>query len=429
MAMIFSCICPAFAATKTYSYSDTIKISDKASDKENENLLITVKNSKNDNYSLIDTLKTDDNGKYSYSFKLPSKKNDVWPQDGTYTVEVDGDTVQKFTIKKSSGGSSGGGSGGSNYGGGTNSGNGIVVPGTSLSNNGVIEVILNPNQYEKYGITSANVSTSGSKLSANTFTAAVSINGVATSLFTGYDPVLIKVPYSTTSSNLNNLVVYDAAGAVVPRSIYKDGYMYVNTNSIAGTFTIAEAAQAAFEDISNATHNWAMTAVNSLNARGIIRGVGNNIFEPNRSVTRAEFTKMIISMFNVYDPKASAKFTDVNGADWFNSYVGTAQALGVTNGYEDGSFRPNDTISREEMSTMLYRAAEVLSVKIEAQTAASDFADDWNIQGYAKIPVYKMRAAGILNGVGNNEFDPKSDCSRAQAAVAINNMFGVSMAR
>ncbi|MCH5184912.1 MAG: S-layer homology domain-containing protein, partial [Oscillospiraceae bacterium] len=313
-------------------------------------------------------------------------------------------------------------------GGGTSSGGGIVIPGTSLSNNGIVEVILNPNQYEKFGLTPASVTTSGAKTTATTFVATVTINGVPTTSFTGYDPVLMKVPYATSTTNKDNLVVRAQNGSIVPRTLYKDGYLYVNTNDISGVFTIVENG-VSFGDISSATHDWAMTGVNALAARNIINGVGNGFYEPNRSVTRAEFIKMVVSMFNVYDPSAGANFTDVVYGEWYNTYVGTAQALGITKGYEDGSFRPNDTISREEMSTMLYRAAEILSVAIETTNNAGEFADDWNIQDYAKLPVYKMRNAGILNGVGDNMFDPKNDCTRAQAAVAIYNMFVISMAR
>lgn len=428
--MLMSCICPVFAATvPQYNFGKSIKIT--GEDKiPGETYLITVKRDGAEDYSIIDTVEADANGKYTYTVYLPSSKTDVW-QEGTYTVEVGNEKnedMPKFKIKKSSStnSSSGGGSSSGGSGSGSN-GSGVVIPGTNLSGNlAGGEVILNPNQYQKYGVTAANVVVSLTKPTANTFSVGITINGQPVTNFTGYDAVMIKVPYASSSANPNSLVVYNQNGSIVPRSLFKDGYMYVRTNNISGVFTIAENV-VTFNDISNATHDWAMTGVNALASRNIINGVGNGSFEPNRSVTRAEFVKMVVSMFDVNDTSASANFTDVSAGDWYNAVVGTAQKLGITNGYEDGSFRPNDTISREEMSTMLYRAAEVLSVVIESANNAGTFEDDWNIQNYAKIPVYKMRNAGILNGVGNNTFDAKSDCTRAQSAVAIYNMFIVSM--
>ena len=81
------------------------------------------------------------------------------------------------------------------------------------------------------------------------------------------------------------------------------------------------------------------------------------------------------------------------------------------------------------MSAMLYRAADVLSVDIKASVSKTEFSDDASIQEYAKVPVYKMQQAEVLKGVGNGLFDPQGTCTRAQAAVAIYNMFVLSMSK
>ncbi len=434
LAMLMSCICPVFAATTTKKFGDTITITDK-SVTEGERVAIKVQNNSTKEYVLIDSAVAGSNG-ISYSFSLPSKADDkgLWKSGATYNSIVGDKTTETWKIGSSSTTTTSGTSTssrpstGTNNTGTTSGGPGIIMP--NLSSTGSIEVILNPNVYEKYGITSAStIVTGGTKPTANTFVASITIDGVPRTSFAGYyDPVLIKVPYSPSgATSTDNIVVYHSSGNVVPRTLYKDGYIYVNTTDISGTFTIAEST-AAFNDISAASHSWAITSVGALAARGVINGVGGGNYDPDRSVTRAEFIKMVVSIFNMYDTTKAANFTDVAAGEWYNTYVGTAQSMGITNGYEDGSFRPNNTITREEMSTMLYRAAEVLSVKIEAANV-ENFADDWNIQDYAKVPVYKMRGAGILQGVGENNFDPKNNCTRAQAAVAIYNMFRVSMAR
>ncbi|MCX7714177.1 MAG: S-layer homology domain-containing protein [Clostridia bacterium] len=208
--------------------------------------------------------------------------------------------------------------------------------------------------------------------------------------------------------------------------MYKDGYVIVNTDNISGTFTIKEVKKS-FSDVKA---DWAVDAVSALAARNVINGVGDDTYEPDRTVTRAEFVKMIVTMFNVGDASATASFADVSSSDWYAPYVAAAQKLGITTGYaEDNTFRPNNTISREEMSAMLYRAADVLSVSMTSTTASSMYIDDSSIQSYAKAAVYKMQEAGILKGVGDNMFDAKGNCTRAQAAVAIYNMFKASMTK
>lgn len=314
--------------------------------------------------------------------------------------------VKKTTTTDGSGGTTGG------------TGN-LWIPNTT---DGGIAVKLNNNQFTDYGIPS-NAVTTGSTLSTNSFVIGVTVNGVARTAFSGYDPVLAKVPYIPETANTDNLVVIDGNGNIVARSLYNNGAMLVTMKNINGTFTINEITKS-FDDV---WHDWAVKPIGALAARNILNGVGDNLFDPDRAVTRAEFIKMIVTMFDVYDSNAAYTFADLSADQWFASYVGTAQALGITNGYEDNTFRPYDIISREEMSAMLYRAATTLGVNMPSKNDKSVYADDANIQAYASDSVYSMQSAGILKGIGDGMFDPQGVCTRAQGAVAVFNMFAVSM--
>lgn len=347
---------------------------------------------------------------------------------GTYKVTVtvtdkDGASLDYTkTIKVSN--SSNGGSGGS--GGSTNMGGTTWIPGITGANTASgIDVRLNPSQETQSGV-KKNVAYSASFITPDTFKVGVTVDGVPATKLDGYDPVFVKVPYSTNLVDTSTLVVKDANGNIIPRSFYANGQMYVALSDLTTTYTIFN-NPVSFADVD---HPWAVKQINALAAREIINGVGENLFDPDRAVTRAEFTKMIITMFDVFDPSAVSTFADIDNSQWYAPYVATAQKLAVTNGYaEDNTFRPNQIISREEMSAMLYRAAEVLSVDIKAKVNKTDFNDDASIQDYAKVPVYKMQQAEVLKGVGNNTFDPKGTCTRAQAAVAIYNMFVLSMTK
>ena len=106
---------------------------------------------------------------------------------------------------------------------------------------------------------------------------------------------------------------------------------------------------------------WYATAVNTLASLGIVNGIGNNQFAPERQITRAEFT--VISMrFGKLDTSGSNIFTDVKEDDWFYDQVVGAIKYGWIGGYADGTFRPNNTITRAEVTVivnrMLGRAAD-----------------------------------------------------------------------
>lgn len=343
---------------------------------------------------------------------------------GTYTVKVtltDADGNESTKSQKVTVSTSSSTSGTTTSTSGTSYNTGTWYPGLTSG----VSVQLNPSQHTKYGV-STNVAYTASTPSNGTFNIGVTVDGVNTTEFNGFDPVYVQIPYTTNVTDTTTLIVRDGNGNIVPRSLYKDGKMYMNVSSIVNPYTIAS-NPVSFGDV---YHDWAVQSINALAAREIINGVGEGLYDPDRAVTRAEFTKMIVTMFDVYDSSAVSTFADIDANQWFAPYVATAQKLAITNGYaEDNTFRPNQIISREEMSAMLYRAADVLSVSITAKQNKTEFADDASIQEYAKTPVYKMQQAEVLKGVGNNIFDPQGTCTRAQAAVAIYNMFVLSMSK
>ena len=107
-----------------------------------------------------------------------------------------------------------------------------------------------------------------------------------------------------------------------------------------------------FNDVADGA--WYAPAVNVLASLGIIKGVGNNEFAPNRAITRAEFAA-IATRFAKKDERGSAGFYDVNTNNWFYSSVLTAVNYGWINGYSDNTFRPENTITRAEVTAIVNR--------------------------------------------------------------------------
>lgn len=107
-----------------------------------------------------------------------------------------------------------------------------------------------------------------------------------------------------------------------------------------------------FSDVQSS--DWYATAVNTLASLGIIRGVGDGIFDPNRSITRAEFATIALR-FADKTADSTNPFTDVASNDWYYSAVLNAVGFGWITGYSDGTFRPNASITRAEVATIVNR--------------------------------------------------------------------------
>lgn len=108
----------------------------------------------------------------------------------------------------------------------------------------------------------------------------------------------------------------------------------------------------AFDDV--AADAWYADAVNTLASLGMIEGVGNNLFESERSITRAEFTTIAMRFTNGI-LEGENIFPDVNPGDWFYDYVVGSIQYGWINGYPDGTFGPNNTITRAEVTAIVNR--------------------------------------------------------------------------
>ena len=172
-----------------------------------------------------------------------------------------------------------------------------------------------------------------------------------------------------------------------------------------------------FLDI-DAAFSWAREAIEYLNVKNIVNGVSEQEFDPGANVTRAQFVKMLIGAFALTDETASCRFDDVKESDWCYPYVAAAAKLGIVKGKSETSFGSEDSITREEMATMLARTMTVMGIAIDGEESA-EFDDHSEIAEYAVEAVYAMKRCGIINGTPENRFEPKRPANRAEAAKII----------
>ncbi len=166
-------------------------------------------------------------------------------------------------------------------------------------------------------------------------------------------------------------------------------------------------------------YEWAEESIAALSELGIVNGTGDGKFSPAQNVTRAEFTTMLMRAFGEDTTAAATTFADVAADEWYTVPIGKAVALGIANGYEDGTFGLNDNITREDMMVMAYRTTTALGIDIPQKKAYDSFVDQGDISDYAVEAVEKMYCAEIINGIGGGMLDPKGYADRAQSAKII----------
>ena len=172
---------------------------------------------------------------------------------------------------------------------------------------------------------------------------------------------------------------------------------------------------ATFNDLG--TVSWAQEAITYLAKRGIVSGRGNGVYAPNDGVTREEMVKLIVTAFANANSEVVCDFADVSADRWSYPYIATAFRLGLINGVDDSNFDPVGGIIRESLAVILYRTYKLAGKHVDAGNAS--FTDGGAISSYAKDAVYAMAELGVMEGMGDGIFSPKTVVTRAQAATVI----------
>ena len=176
-----------------------------------------------------------------------------------------------------------------------------------------------------------------------------------------------------------------------------------------------------FTDRSKA--QWAYESVKWLKARGIVSGTDTGAFEPDRQVTREEFAKMIVLASGILVNNQSADFADLTSGAWYVPYIGAATEAGIVGGVGDGHFGIGRNITRQDMVVMAKRALDTKAVQLTKVKDYTAFTDADTFADYAIDSVKVLFEAGIVNGKGENLFDPNGTATRAEAAKIIYEAF------
>ncbi|MGR6836864.1 fibronectin type III domain-containing protein [Syntrophomonas erecta] len=164
--------------------------------------------------------------------------------------------------------------------------------------------------------------------------------------------------------------------------------------------------------LSDIQTHWAQKTIEELVASGAIGGYPDGTFKPDQSITRAEFATILVKSFNL-EPKGSKVFEDT-AKHWAQNSISTAATCGIVSGYSDTAFGADDPINREQMAAMITRAAKLAEI-MEGKA----FADSDKISAWAKNAVATASHNNIITGYPDKTFRPQASATRAEAATVI----------
>ncbi len=176
-----------------------------------------------------------------------------------------------------------------------------------------------------------------------------------------------------------------------------------------------------FTDVGS-NYSWAENAINKLSDLGIINGVGDNKFAPQLPSKRGDFILMLTKVLGMKGT-ATSNFNDVPKTKYYYDAIGIAKDAGLAKGVGNNNFNPEGTITRQEMMTFVARALEYKNVTLDKSTGKlAKFSDASTIAPYAVDSVAALVNLGIVNGTGS-KIEPARNITRAEMAVLMYNVY------
>lgn len=247
-------------------------------------------------------------------------------------------------------------------------------------------------------------------------------------------PVNVSIPYQPTLTERNhpdNITIWYLGESGQPVPVTSGKY---DEKSGTVTFITTHFSSYAvvyltktFGDI--AKFPWAQKQIEALAAKGIIAGTSEQAFSPAALIKRADFVLLLMRALEMNAP-AGESFADINSSDYYHDAVQTARTLGITQGFDDNQFKPNQTISRQEMMTFTARALTIAGKLKSAGTGANlaAFKDAADVANYATESIKALIQQGIIEG-SNGLLQPLASTSRAETAVMLYRIYHLSGGR
>ncbi|WP_162515383.1 Ig-like domain repeat protein [Paenibacillus pinistramenti] len=244
-------------------------------------------------------------------------------------------------------------------------------------------------------------------------------------------PVTSETPETTAPEQTNTPANSDEYQN--PDDIFRSRVVNADSNVIAGVEArtadiLSKGDSLVALNYDDVAQHWAIPSIEKLTKLGVINGYPDGGFEPDEQITRAEFAAMIDRAFVdmasrnlTINEEDFADFSDING-HWSTDDLKKLVEVGVLNGYEDGTIRPEKTITRQEMALIITRVLNASILNID--TSNVPFTD---LNGaFGADAIKKAAALGIFDGKTEQMFDPNSGATRAEAIETIIKTYSLS---
>ncbi|MDD4550106.1 MAG: S-layer homology domain-containing protein [Syntrophomonadaceae bacterium] len=232
----------------------------------------------------------------------------------------------------------------------------------------------------------------------------------------------IKIPEDPAERQmlLSNLAVFaihsDGEKELIQGELVsdKDGLplaIRFNTSKFS-TFTIVKLSEKPKSICNDISGSWAESSIRNLLASGAISGYPDGSFKPDQKITRAEFTAVLVRAFKLTSTEGKI-FTDTN-LHWAREYIATAAAHGIVQGCSDTVFAPEQLITREQMAVMIVKASA-----LEKTDHIKKFSDEAKVSSWAREAIDIAAGHQLISGYPDGSFRPLNNATRAETATII----------
>lgn len=237
-------------------------------------------------------------------------------------------------------------------------------------------------------------------------------------------PVTVSIPYTPAAQELVNahqIIILNinnqGQATAVPNGRYdvKSSSVVFETTEFS-TYAVAHVSKS-FADVQKVL--WVKQAVEAMAARDIIQGISDDSFAPAASITRADFITLLVRALELQSPGTNtASFSDVQPDAYYAQAVAIAKELGIAAGFEDNTFKPSSSISRQDMMVLTAKALKAAGKPSTGNGNLASYSDAAGISAYALDSVASLVGTGIVNGK-DGKIAPADPLTRAEAAIIL----------
>ncbi|NLK72497.1 MAG: hypothetical protein GX285_05725, partial [Clostridiales bacterium] len=239
-------------------------------------------------------------------------------------------------------------------------------------------------------------------------------------------PAILTIPYTPMpGEDPDNIIVYyiDGKGnlSCVTNGRFDPETGLVTVNISHFSLFAVGYNKVSFNDVADSS--WYADAVNFIAARGVTSGTGNGNFSPHAKLTRGEFLVLLMRAYEINPKTDSAdNFSDA-GNTYYTNYLAAAKHLGISSGIGNNMYAPDKEITRQEMFTLLYNTLKIIGQLPVADPgkSLSDFNDASQVDSWAKDAIEMLVQIGIVGG-SNGLLSPLSTATRAEMAQILYNL-------